>query len=182
MSGIAFAQDKCAPHAGPGHWNDPDMLVVGKVGWGPSLHETKLTKNEQITHISLWCLQAAPLLIGCDMTNMDQFTLDVLSNDEVLDVDQDPLGKAALPKFKNSAVEVWARPLFDGTLAVGLFNRSRQTQEVTASWSDLGLSGKQPVRDLWQQKDLGSFADEFKTKVPRHGAVLVKIGTPKEEK
>jgi alpha-galactosidase len=95
MSGIGFAQGGHEPFAGPGHWNDPDMLVVGKVGWGPNVHDTRLTSNEQMTHITLWSLQAAPLLIGADMSRIDQFTIDLLGNREVLAVDQDPLGKAA---------------------------------------------------------------------------------------
>ncbi len=95
MSGIGFGQAGHEPYAGPGHWNDPDMLVVGKVGWGPSLHPTRLKPDEQVTHITLWSLLAAPLLIGCDMSQMDDFTLALLTNDEVLDVNQDPLGKQA---------------------------------------------------------------------------------------
>jgi alpha-galactosidase len=123
-------------------------------------------------------LQSAPLLIGCDMSAMDKFTIDVLSNDEVIDVDQDPLGKPAGRRSKDGRLEVWARSLWDGTMAVGLFNRSLEAAKVTARWSDLGLQGSQPVRDLWQQKNLGNFSDSFSTMVPQHGAVLVKIGRP----
>ena len=111
MSGIGFKQNGHEKYAGPGHWNDPDMLVVGKVGWGPSLHPTHLTPNEQLTHISLWCLLSSPLLIGCDMSSMDPFTLAVLTNDEVLDINQDPLGKPAGRIVQNGQTEVWARPL-----------------------------------------------------------------------
>jgi alpha-galactosidase len=178
MSGIGFKQGTCSPYAQSGHWNDPDMLVIGKVGWGPSLHESYLTHNEQITHITLWSMLAAPLLIGCDMSQMDRFTLDLLGNDEVIDVDQDPLGKAATRKSQEGTTEVWTRPLFDGTTAVGLFNRGRQTARVTAKWSDLGLEGSQPVRDLWQHQDLGNIADTFIAEIPRHAAVLLKIGKP----
>ena len=95
MSGIGFNQDGHEKFAGPGHWNDPDMLVVGKVGWGPHLHPTKLTPNEQYTHITLWSLLSSPLLIGCDMTQLDDFTRGLLTNDEVIDVNQDPLGRPA---------------------------------------------------------------------------------------
>jgi alpha-galactosidase len=178
MSGIGFSQDGHEKFAGPGHWNDPDMLVVGDVGWGRP-HPTKLTPNEQVTHISLWALQSAPLLIGCDMSKIDPFTTALLGNDEVLAIDQDALGKPAGRKSIDGKLEVWARPLSDGTMAVGLFNRDVDPAQVTARWSDLGLTGPQPVRDLWQKKDLGTFNDAFKATVPRHGAVLVKIGTPK---
>ena len=170
-----FSQSDHAPYAGPGHWNDPDMLVVGNVGWGPALHPTRLSPNEQYTHISLWCLLASPLLIGCDMTKLDAFTLSLLSNDEVLAVDQDSLGHQASRVSQDGLMEVWSRDLDDGSRAVGLFNRGEEDQTVTATWSALGISGQQTVRDLWRQKDLGTFDNEFSTTVPRHGVVLVKI-------
>jgi alpha-galactosidase len=179
MAGIGFRQNGLEKHAGPGQWNDPDMLVVGKLGWGPSLHPTRLTPNEQITHITLWSLLAAPLLIGCDLTQMAPFTLAVLTNDEVLEVNQDLLGKQGSRRSQLGSLEVWARPLWDGTLAVGLFNRGREKATVTAKWSDLGLQGKQPVRDLWLHKDLGAFEGSFSSPVPRHGTVLVKVGKAK---
>jgi alpha-galactosidase len=139
------------------------------------LHPTKLTPNEQYTHISLWCLLASPLLIGCDMTQLDEFTLGLLSNDEVLDVDQDPLGRQAVRVARNGTLEVLARDMEDGSKVVGLFNRGTQEQSVAVKWSDLGLSGQQTVRDLWRQQDLGGFTGQFETNVGRHGVVLVKI-------
>jgi alpha-galactosidase len=175
MSGIGFGQNGHEKYAGPGHWNDPDMLVVGNVGWGPSLHPTRLTPNEQYTHISLWCLLSAPLLIGCDMTQMNDFTKSLLSNDEVLAVDQDSLGHQAARVAKQGPLEVWAKDLENGSKAVGLFNRGDDEAQVTAKWSDLGIKGMQTVRDLWRQKDLGLFEDEFKAAVPRHGVVLVNV-------
>jgi alpha-galactosidase len=178
LSRIGFSQNDYAKFAGPGHWNDPDMLVVGRVGWGRNLHPTRLTPNEQITHITLWSMLAAPLLLGCDLTQLDPFTIALLTNDEVLDVNQDPLGKQAWRRTRDGFVEVWARPLHDGTVAAGLFNRGIEAARVTVKWADLGLSGRQPVRDLWQQKDLGAFTGELATTVPAHGAMLVKIGQP----
>lgn len=178
LSGIAFSQDGHEKYARPGHWNDPDMLIVGKVGWGPSLHPSRLTPNEQILHITMWSLLASPLLIGCDLSDMDQFTIDLLTNDEVLDVNQDPLGKPAGRKFQDGMTEIWARPLWDDTIAVGLLNRGMAKANVTASWTDLGISGPQPVRDLWQQSDLGEFDESFTASVPSHGAVMIKIGKP----
>jgi len=176
MSGIGFNQNGHEKFAGPGHWNDPDMLVVGMVGWGPSLHPTKLTPNEQYTHISLWCLLSSPLLIGCDMTQLDPFTLGLLTNDEVIAVNQDPLGKPAGRITQTpDHCEVWARPLEDGSQAVGLFNRGEASADVTVKWSDLGLTGPQLVRDLWRQKDLGSNPDSFTADVARHGVVLIKV-------
>ncbi len=202
MSGIGFGQDIAAPYAEPGHWNDPDMLVVGVTKWGPS----HLTQDEQITHITLWSLLAAPLLIGCDMTKLDEFTRALLTNDEVIDVDQDPLGKSATRRatqgvwtmaarkfsrlfgqddaFKHLPDvwgEVWARPLSDGTTAVGLFNRGTAPGTITARWEVLGLEGAQPVRDLWLRQELGTADQAFAAVVAPHGAVLVKIGKPKQE-
>jgi alpha-galactosidase len=180
MSGIGFRQNGHERFAGPGHWNDPDMLVVGKVGWGPALHPTRLSPNEQYTHITLWSLLSSPLLIGCDMTQLDTFTLNLLTNDEVLAVNQDPLGKpASQVHADDEEVEVWARDLSDGTKAVGLFNRGEMPNKVTAKWSELGITGKQLVRDLWRQKDIGDLDGEYTVEVPRHGAVMIRVGTPK---
>ncbi|MBN2704685.1 MAG: NPCBM/NEW2 domain-containing protein [Pontiellaceae bacterium] len=178
MSGIGFRQDGLEAYAGPGHFNDPDMLVIGKVGWGPQLRDSRLTPNEQYTHISLWSLLASPLLIGCDMTQLDEFTLSLLTNDEVIEVNQDPLGRQASCVALDGQLEVWAKEMEDGSKAVGLFNRGSHEATVTVNWSDLGIEGEQVVRDLWRQNDLGSFENKFEAKVGRHGVVLVKI-TPK---
>ena len=175
MAGIGFRQVGNSKYASPGHWNDPDMLVIGKVGWGPRLRDSHLTANEQYVHITLWTLLASPLLLGNDLTQMDDFELGLVTNDEVLAVHQDPLGKPADRVSKNGELEVWSRPLADGSLAVGLFNRDEMDMKVGVKWTELGISGKQKVRDLWRQKDLGAFSDEFSEIVPRHGALFVKI-------
>ena len=176
MSGIGFKQDKAAPYAKPGNWNDPDMLIVGEVGWGKT-HPTRLTPDEQYTHISLWCLLSAPLLIGCDMEKFDDFTLSLLSNDEVLAVDQDSLGRQAMCISTNGNLRVFAKDLADGSKAVGLFNLGGTPATVVANWENLKLSGAQTVRDLWRQKDLGRFEKEFSTTVTPHGVALVKISS-----
>ncbi len=159
---------------GPGHWCDPDMLVVGKVGWG-SPHPSKLTPDEQYTHISLWCLWSAPLLIGCPLDQLDDFTLNLLTNDEVLAIDQDPLGNMAkqLPSDGNDRVLV--KELEDGSKAVGLFNTGKENIVVKVKWEQIGLTGNQKVRDLWRQKNLGTYKDEFEAVVRPHGVVLVRI-------
>jgi alpha-galactosidase len=180
MSEIGFGQAGHEKYSGPGRWNDPDMLVVGLVGWSANLHPTNLTPNEQYTHISLWCLLCSPLLIGCDLARLDDFTLNLLTNDEVLEVSQDPLGKQAGRIAKDGDLEVWAKDMWDGSKAVGLFNRDDEnTRSVSAKWSDLKLKGKQTVRDLWRQKDLGTFDEKFETQVPYHGVVLVRISPAK---
>jgi len=175
MNGIGFQQVGHSKFASPGHWNDPDMLVIGKVGWGPKLRDSRLTPNEQYVHITLWTLLASPLLLGNDLTQMDDFELNLVTNDEVLSVHQDPLGKAADRVSKRDELEVWSRPLADGSLAVGLFNRDEMDMKVGVTWSDLGVHGKQLVRDLWRQKDLGTFDGEFSSVVPRHGTLFVRI-------
>ena len=174
MDDIGFTQNGRETVAGPGHWNDCDMFVVGMLGGG-KLHPSRLTPNEQYTHISLWCLLASPLLIGCDMTQLDDFTLGLLTNDEVIEVNQDPLGKQAHRISKDENVEVWAKDMEDGSKAVGLFNRGEFENSVTVKWSDLGISGKQIVRDLWRQQDAGAFADSFTVKVARHGVMLIRV-------
>jgi alpha-galactosidase len=175
MSNIGFGQAGHGKLTGPGHWNDPDMLVVGQVGWSRNLRPTRLTPNEQYTHISLWCLLASPLLIGCDMTKLDEFTLNLLTNDEVLDVNQDPLGRQAERVARQGKLEVWTKDLADGSKAVGLFNRGEGEAEVVADWTALGVAGKKRVRDLWRQQDEGSADGQFKATVPRHGVKLVKL-------
>jgi len=168
-------------YAGPGHWNDPDMLVVGQVGWGKP-HPSKLTPNEQILHVSMWCLFAAPLIVGCDLNHLDEFTKALLTNDEALDIDQDPLGKPARQVTPDrDGGEVWARPLWNGTTAVGLVNPYAWPIRVGVRWSSIGRSGKQPVRDLWMHEDEGSPDGGYAADVPAHGCVLITVGRAKEQ-
>jgi alpha-galactosidase len=183
MSNIGFKQGKCAPFSKPGNWNDPDMLIIGQVGWG-NLHPTRLTPDEQYTHISLWCLLSSPLLIGCDMEKFDDFTLNLLSNDEVLAVDQDALGKGAMCVLTNDTVHVYAKDLEDGGRAAGFFNLG--AQPVTMDFNQLsaiGLSGTQHVRDLWRQKnlaDVNTAGGVLPLTIPAHGVLLYKFTAAKQ--
>jgi alpha-galactosidase len=179
LSSIGFAQGNRSPYAGPSGWNDPDMLILGYVGWGPSVRPTRLTPNEQVTHMTLWAMLAAPLLIGCDLTKLDDLTKSLLMNHEVIEIDQDPLGKAGVPVQKDGDVEVWSRPLWDGTTAVALFNRGLEAKPVRADWVKLGLKGPQPVLDCWSRKTKGTHSGSYTATVPAHGAILVKIGKPR---
>jgi alpha-galactosidase len=179
MSSIGFNQDRMAPYAGPGHWNDPDMLVVGMLGWGPTPRPTRLTPDEQYTHISLWAMLASPLLIGADMTRLDTFTLNLLTTDEVIAVNQDALGREATRVARSDGGDVYARPLSDGSWAVALFNRGYARNTMRVDWRSLKLSGPRVVRDLWRQKDLGSFADGFSAAVPPHGVVMLRVRASK---
>ena len=175
LSEIGFSQVDNAPFAGPGHWNDPDMLVLGWVGWGPRLHYTRLTPSEQYTHMSLWCLLSAPLLLGCDLEKLDPFTLNLITNDEVIAIDQDPLGKQAIPVLIDGEVQVWMKDLADGSRAMGIFNLSDGPVNYELWFRDAGLEGEFSLRDIWRQKDLGKFETSYKTGLPAHGVILLKI-------
>jgi alpha-galactosidase len=168
--------DRWAPFAKPGHWNDPDMMVLGVVNFGGKQHPTRLTPDEQYLHMTQWCMASAPLLLGCDLDQLDDFTLNLVSNDEVIAVDQDALGKqATLASNDGNTLLVYLKNLEDGSKAVALYNLGSERTKIIAKWADLKLTGKRSVRDLWRQKDLGQFADEFSLTVGPHGAELVKI-------
>ncbi|NHA06869.1 alpha-galactosidase [Mucilaginibacter sp. HC2] len=175
LSSIGFNQDKAAPFSQPGHFNDPDMLVVGKVGWGPSLHNTRLTYDEQYTHISLWSLLSSPLLIGCDMGHLDRFTLNLLTNDEVLAIDQDALGKGASQYIKKEGYQIWVKELKDGGKAIGLFNLSDKYQTISLDKNDPALKGYTKFRDVWQQRYVITTGKDFSAKVAPHGVMLIRV-------
>jgi alpha-galactosidase len=158
----------------PGHWNDPDMLEIATA----EKNQPGLTHDEEYTHMTLWCLVNSPLLLACDMSTMDDFTKNLLMNDEVISVSQDSLGDQAVEIARDGDARVYAKKLADGSKAVGLFNTGTNgTITVTVKWSDLKVSGNQNVRDLWRQKDLGKFKGEFSLPVGPHNAELVKIGS-----
>lgn len=177
MTTIGFLQNKWQPYATPGSWNDPDMLIVGNLGWGKDIHPTRLSPNEQYTHITLWSILAAPLLIGCDLKDVDAFTLRLLTNSEVIAVDQDPAGIQGkrITTDRNRKTEIWAKPLHDGSMAVGLFNLSDNKQPITILWDQLAIKGPQKLRDLWKQQDEGMHNNSFSSQVPSHGVLFLKI-------
>jgi len=178
MSKIALAQDIAAPWAKPGNWNDPDMLILGHIGWG-NPQPTRLTPDEQYLHFSLWCLFSAPLLIGCDMEKLDDFTLGLLTNDEVIALDQDPLGKQATCVDTLGDVRVYLKKLDDGSVAVGFCNFGSKPAELKYNrFAKLGLAGRQQIRDLWRQQDVGALTvggDAWPLAIPTHGIVLLKL-------
>jgi hypothetical protein len=175
LKNIGFHQNDLYPFARPGRWNDPDMLIVGMVGWGDHLHPTRLTADEQYTHISLWCLLASPLLIGCDIAQMDDFTLGLLTNSEVLDVNQDPLGKQAKQILAEENIQVWAKSLEDGSKAVGIFNLNEEDVTYTIDIQRLGANNVLKVRDLWKQCDIAVSGKSLQVKIPAHGVILLKV-------
>jgi alpha-galactosidase len=180
---IGFSNARCWEYAKPGLWNDPDYILIGYVGNAHNVNEpakpTSLTPNEQYSYMAMWCLMAAPLFYSGDITRLDAFALNVLCNPEVIEVDQDALGKQARPVEKTARLFVLAKPMEDGSLAVGLFNLDGTEQAIAVTWEQLGLAGRQRVRDIWRQKDLGTFEGRFEAKVPRHGVSMVRMGAAK---
>jgi len=176
---IGFSQDGLEYYAGPNRWNDPDMLVVGMYGKGNCSDEVGCTDTEYRTHFSLWCLLAAPLMIGCDVRSMTAAAKEILTHREVIAVDQDPMGRQGYRVGKDgSSAQVWAKPLSDGSLAVGLFNRANGwAQTIPVAWESVGLHDRRPavVRDLWKREDLGVFSGSFSASVKAHGCLLLKL-------
>lgn len=176
MFGILQQQVPLWIYAGPDGWNDPDMLIVGKVGWG-ALHPTRLTQNEQYTHMSMWAILCSPLLIGCDLTDLDEFTLSLLTNDEVIEVNQDELGAQAARIKEDDMSEIWAKPMSDGSIVMAFFNKSKRPPKITivADMKSLGLEGHWLARDLWRQQDIGIFSKNYSCEVPSHATQLVRF-------
>jgi len=167
MTTIGFSQDELAPWAAPGHWNDPDMLEIGNGG---------MNDDEYRTHMSLWSILAAPLLAGNDLRNMTPAILEILTNREVIAVNQDKDGKQGQRITKSGDQEVWARPLSGGAQAIGLFNRGGTPAKITVNWSDLGLkSAPTHARDLWAHSDLKLDAGEYSVTVSAHGIVMLRL-------
>jgi alpha-galactosidase len=180
VSEIGFSQDPWAPHAGPGHWNDPDMLVVGQLGWGTHVKPTRLTPDQQYSHISLWCMLSAPLILGCDLEKLDPFTLDLLTNDDVLAVDQDELGQQGTRIGTDGPIDYYMKPMADGSKVLGIFNRGEHpTKAPMKKLFYWGLRGKLRARDLWRQQDLPTLDKKTTFDLPGDGVVLLRIWTVK---
>jgi len=167
------------PFAAPGHWPDGDMLPLGHLSLGGRPvgrdRQTRFTHNEQMTLLSLWSLLPSPLMVGANLPDNDPWTLALLTNPDVLAVNQDSLGAAGEPVSQADGLEVWAKKMADGSLAVGLFNRGEIEDIATADWSKLGITGGYAVRDLWLRKNLGRFKDKYAASVPSHGVVLLRL-------
>ena len=155
-------------YAGPGHWNDPDMLEVGNGG---------MTTTEYRSHFSLWAILAAPLIAGNDLRNMTPEIRDILTNKEVIAIDQDPLGREGRRVWKEGDLEIWAKQMQDGSRAVVLLNRGSSQEPVTVTWEQIGYPGhlNAAVRDLWTHKDFGKFVGKFSSPVETHGVVVIKV-------
>jgi len=170
MSVIGFSQNGLEKYSGPGHWNDPDMLEVGNGG---------MTHDEYLTHMSLWVLLAAPLLAGNDLRSMTAETKAILTNPEVIALDQDSKGVQGHRVWDEGPLEIWARPLADRSVAVGLFNRGESELKMTLDLKTVGITGSARGRDLWRHRDVGNVSDTYSTLVPKHGVVLIKFSQQK---
>jgi len=166
MSLIGFGQNGLEIFAGPGHWNDPDMLEVGN---------GHMNRDEYRTHMALWALLAAPLLAGNDLRNMSAETKELLTNSDVIAVDQDSKGVQGHRVWQEGPLEIWAKPLADGSQAVGLFNRSESAIQMTLDFKGIGAPAAAKLRDLLDHKDLATAQNSYATEVPKHGVVLLKV-------
>ncbi|MGD0949785.1 MAG: glycoside hydrolase family 27 protein [Candidatus Binatia bacterium] len=166
MSVVGFSQAGLERFAGPGHWNDPDMLEVGNGG---------MNFDEYRTHMGLWCLLAAPLIAGTDLTQMKPETIGILTNPEVIAVDQDPAGIQGRRVAEEGPLETWVKPLSDGSRAVGLFNRAAHNLPMTASFRDIGVPEVARVRDLWARHDMGVLRERVSANVNAHGMVMLRV-------
>lgn len=171
-----FYHTRWQPFHGPGQWADPDMLVVGHVGWGKEPHPSKLTPWEQVTHMSLWSLYSAPMILGADLRKLDAFTKALLTNDEVIAVNQDPHGAIAEHRtadYKNGR-HVFVKPLSDGSKAIGLFNTAGKKQTMQVSLKSSGIERVNKIRDLWQRQNLKP-RQNLEFVIPPHGCKLLRV-------
>jgi alpha-galactosidase len=165
MSRIGFSQDEHGPFAKPGHWNDPDMLEIGNGG---------MTNIEYRTHMSLWALLSAPLLAGNDLRTVAPEILSILTNREVIAIDQDSLGRQGRRVKTEGDVEIWTKPLAGGAQALGLFNRGAATALTSVRCEDLQVCAGQ-TRDVWAHSDLGPFPSSYSVSIPSHGVMLLRV-------
>ena len=166
MMFIGLGQNGLEKYAGPGHWNDPEMLEVGN---------GRMKDEEYRTHMTLWCMLAAPLFAGNDLTNMNSATLEILKNPEAIAIDQDAAGVQGHRVWQDGPTEVWMKPLADQSEAIAVFNRETRPMSVTLDFKQLGLPEAVKVRDLWLHKQLGTAHQNLSVSVPGHGSILLKI-------
>jgi alpha-galactosidase len=174
VADIGFGQAGLAGSAGPGGWNDPDMLAIGSLGgaWGRPILPTRLTPDEQRTHVGLWALLAAPLLLGCDLSLLDTATLELVTNRDLLAIHQDPLGRQAERFRTDGDIEVWRKALADGSSAIGVFNRNDSRMTAAIHWRDLGIRPG-AIRDVWAGRPLEA-SDGWQDVLPAHGSVVLR--------
>ena len=179
VSSIGFSQERWRKHMRPGHWNDPDILQIGRLGKpneaNTAFVQTRLSPDEQYTHVTLWCLLSAPLMISCDLEKVDSFTMGLLTNDEVIAVDQDTAARPARKAWQQGSFQVWTKELSDGSMAAGFFNTGGGKGVLKVSLKELGLSGSYEVRDLWKRADQGTVEGEMAVELNSHGAAMFRL-------
>jgi alpha-galactosidase len=168
VTSLGFGEAGLASYAGPGHWNDPDILEVGN----------GMTSDEDRTNFSLWAILAAPLLAGNDLAKMTPETRSILMNKEVIAVNQDPLGRQGDRSYAIGPLEVWSKPLSGGAVAVALFNRLESPTGMTLNLARIGWHGPAAARDLWSHKDLDALNGDYTANVPGHGVILLRLSKP----
>ena len=177
---VALKNAEHRQYSRPGEWNDPDYIQIGWIGTARVQTEPALTKMPpamQYSYMSLWSLMASPLFYSGDMTRLDKFTLNILCNNEIIEVNQDPLGESASVIHHPDSSFIMIKNLYDGSKAVGLFNRGSQEKEVYALWSELGIEGRMVVRDLWRQKKMGNCNKKISVTIPPKGVYMLKISS-----
>ncbi|MDR1723628.1 MAG: NPCBM/NEW2 domain-containing protein [Tannerella sp.] len=177
MFRAGFFQESIRQYSGPDGWNDPDYLLFGKIWHWRLGHEvpSPFSPNEQYSCMTLWCMMSAPLIFSGELVTLDEFTLNVLCNAEVIDINQDKLGKPGYSIFKEDFLEIWKKELYDGSTALAVFNKSPLKTTVTIDWKKLGYEEGYIMRDLWRQSDLGRTGNFAQIEMPRHGCYLFKM-------
>jgi alpha-galactosidase len=177
MFNIGFFQEQIREHSGPDGWNDPDYLLFGNIyDWkNRKVTPSPYSPSEHYTCMTLWCMMSAPLIFSGEITTLDEFTKNILCNAEVIDVNQDRLGKPGYSILNRDFIEIWKKELHDGTTAIAIFNKRPMKATVTTDWKALGYDGNYHIRDLWRQKDLGQTAKVASFEIPSHGCVMLKL-------
>jgi len=174
---IISSQAEWAPFSGPGHWNDADMLQIGRTNTPNSLNAnsrpTRITREEQRSQFSLWCLSSAPLLMSCDLSRLDGFTLSMLKNDEMIAVNQDPLGKACTELPGVDKLKIYVKEMEDKSKVIGILNTADGNCDTTIPWIKLGLNGKLPIRDLWAKSNLVTSEKGVDVTLPSHACMVI---------
>jgi alpha-galactosidase len=181
MFSIGFFQEQIRDYSGPDGWNDPDYLLFGNI-WDWKNKQVTLSPyspSEHYTCMTLWCMMSAPLIFSGEIISLDDFTQNILCNAEVIDIDQDRLGKPGYNILNKDLVEIWKKELSDGNTAIAIFNKRPLATKVNIDWKALDYTGEYHIRDLWRQIDLGKTADVTSFDIPRHGCVMLKLNTTK---
>jgi hypothetical protein len=168
-------QKKLSAYASPGHWNDPDMLVLGIVGWNNDSRKCRLTEAEQQLHFGMWSMLASPLLLGCDLTKIDSFTMSLITNDDIIALNQDRLGKQAAFVFEREDIQVWSKPLADGSTAIGIINLGTKEKTTSVKLDKISSTQYSTSKNLWNKQIATIKDNSISATIPSHGIVQFKL-------